>query len=431
MQSVCCPFLFQRSSLRIVILAINYAPEIIGCAVYTTDMAVRLAARGHDVTVIAAHPYYPEWTGRDGYPKARYRREVASGGVELVHCPHYIPANPSGLKRILHHASFAVTALPAVLRAVLSRRADVVFCVAPALLAAPTAWLGAKISHATSWLHIQDYEVEAAFATGLLKGSSRAGRVALAFENFILKRFDKVSSISGPMMAKLAQKGIPADRQYELRNWADLSQVRPLDGPSPLKAELGITEPHVVLYSGNIANKQGLEIIPAAARILAHRSDLTFVISGAGSYLEELKRLSAGLSNIRFYPLQPRDRLGDLVGMADIHLLPQMAGAADLVLPSKLTNMLASGRPVIATAAPGTALAEEVAGCGAVTEPGNATALAASIKTLLDDPDLRQRYGAAARQRALQRWDGNAILDRLEQHMLATGRKSARKSASS
>ena len=108
------------------------------------------------------------------------------------------------------------------------------------------------------------------------------------------------------------------------------------------------------------------------------------------------------------------ERLSDLVGMADVHLLPQIKGAADLVLPSKLTNMLASGRPVIATADPDTALADEVRGAGLVVPPGDVVAAAQALTRLLDDPALRTELGAEARRRAEERWDMGAILGRLQ-----------------
>ena len=72
------------------------------------------------------------------------------------------------------------------------------------------------------------------------------------------------------------------------------------------------------------------------------------------------------LPNVRFLDLQPNDRLNDLLGLADIHLLPQRSGAADLVMPSKLTGMLASGRAILATASPETQLSYALEGCGSV-----------------------------------------------------------------
>lgn len=409
--------------MRILILGINYAPEIISTAVYTTGLAEHLADEGHRVEVISALPYYPAWRVFEGWRGLHWKRETPRLNLTVTHCPLYVPARPSGAKRILHHASFALSALPVAIAAALRRRPDLVFVAAPSMVSAPVGWCAAKLCGAKTWLHIQDFEVEAAFATGLLKAESRIGRTAKGFEAWVLNRCDKISSISAPMVAKLREKGVAQARVFEFRNWANLSRVTPRETPSPLRADLGIETPHVALYSGNLANKQGLEILPEMARLLAHRRDLTFVVCGDGPMRETLVASAQGLSNIRFFPLQPVEKLGDLMTMADVHLLPQIAAAADLVLPSKLTNMLASGRPVLATADPQTALGAEVEGAGILVPPGDHAAAARALEVLLDDPDLRARLGREARKRALERWDMGAILSRLQEEFRAVTRK--------
>ena len=169
----------------------------------------------------------------------------------------------------------------------------------------------------------------------------------------------------------------------------------------------------MALYSGNIARKQGIEILIDAARLLAHRDDIMFVICGEGPNRAALAERAAGLGNVQLHDLQPAERMGAMLAMADLHLLPQIAGAADLVLPSKLTNMLASGRPVVATTEAGTGLYAEVDGCGLVVDPGDAAGLARAIEQLADDPALRAELGQAAAERAVERWQQPAILARL------------------
>jgi colanic acid biosynthesis glycosyl transferase WcaI len=264
-------------------------------------------------------------------------------------------------------------------------------------------------------LHLQDFEVEAALATGLMK-SGTAARMARWFEDRVLKSFHTVSSISPHMCLRLVEKGLDATRVVEFRNWADIDAVVPMPHPSRYREEWGITTPHVALYSGNIANKQGLETIVEVARRLASRPDLTFVICGEGPNASELRRRSEGLGNVRFFGLQPRERLGDLLNLATIHILPQIAEAADLVLPSKLTNMLASGRPVVAMARAGTGLAREVEGAGLLVQPGDAIELAGAIERLMDDPALHATLSGAARRRAVDRWSSKAILGNIERH---------------
>lgn len=394
--------------MKVLVLGLNYAPEHVGIAVYTTGMAEMLAAKGYAVQVVAGQPYYPAWRIMDGHEAYAYSRGVENG-VDVTRVPHYIPRKPTGAKRLLHYASFLfMSSFPVLFRA-LTWRPDVVLTVAPSLMAAPLARVAAGLCGARSWLHIQDFEVEAAFATGLMADEGRVARLARWFERQVLTRFDTVSAISPQMCAKLFQKGVSQDRIVEFRNWANIDAVKPLKEASPYREEWGIETPHVALYSGNIANKQGIEIVLDAARLLTHRGDLTFVVCGEGPNRANLEAQAKGLGNIRFYDLQPKERLEDLLGLATVHLLPQLATAADLVLPSKLTNMLASGRPVVATAAPGTGLSQEVEGCGLVTPPGDAAAFAAGIESMLDDPSGHAFFCRAARERAENRWSAATV----------------------
>lgn len=395
--------------MRILVISLNYAPEFIGIAPYSTGMVEALTAAGHQVEVISGKPYYPQWRVLDGYRGFGYRRSV-EGGARITRCPIYVPARPSGVRRIAHHASFVAAAAAPALTAARRLRPDIVLTVAPSLLCAPLARRVAQVAGGRSWLHVQDFEVEAAIATGLLSPSSPVARAAIGFQTGAIADFDAYSSISPQMCDKLIALGAPPKRVYEFRNFSDLDAIRPLAGPSPYRAEWGIAATKVALYSGNIARKQGIAIIIDVAERLRDRSDIAFVICGDGPYRAELAQAAAHLPSVHFRPLQPFERLTDLLGLATVHLLPQLAGAADLVLPSKLTNMLASGRPVVATADTGTGLANEVEGCGIVVPPGDAAAMAEAIRVLADDPARAAATGDAARRRAEERWSREAIL---------------------
>lgn len=411
-----CPMSRSRR-LKILIVGLNYAPEMVGIAVYTSGLAEALVRRGHIVEVVAGKPYYPSWSVPEAF-LGGWQRKSVENGVALTRVAHYVPKHPSGAKRLLHHFTFALSSLVPALFAARRLRPDIVLTVAPSLIAAPVAKLAAAISGAKCWLHIQDFEVEAAMATGLISKNNASARAARWFELKVLSLFDRVSSISPAMCRKLIEKGVSSVHVTEFRNWADVAAIRPLQTMSPYRAAWGINVPHVVLYSGNIANKQGIEIVVAAARRLQHRKDLMFVVCGEGPNRANLEAQAADLDSVQFRDLQPTERLGDLLGMASVHLLPQLAGAADLVLPSKLTNMLASGRPVVATAHAGTGLAGEVEGCGLIVAPGDDAAFAAAIERLIDDSTARIRLGAAARRRAEERWEREAIISGLERCML-------------
>jgi colanic acid biosynthesis glycosyl transferase WcaI len=209
---------------------------------------------------------------------------------------------------------------------------------------------------------------------------------------------------------------VAADKQVHFPNWIDLDTVRPLTAPSSYRAELGIPADAVVaLYSGNMGGKQGLA---EAARLLADEAGLQFVFCGNGAGKAELVRLTQGLPNVRFLDLQPMARLNDLLGLADIHLLPQRADAADLVMPSKLTGMLASGRAVVATAHADTELGRVLSSCGVLVTPGDAVGFAAAIGNLARDPLRRQELGPAGRGHAELNLGIDRILSRFEKVLL-------------
>lgn len=401
--------------VKILVYSSNFAPEPTGIGKYSGEMAAWLVAQGHEVRVVAAPPYYPTWKLGKDYAWPPYRREQWKG-VEVWRAPLWVPRKPGGLTRVLHLLTFALSSLPVILWQILWRP-DVVMTIAPAMVCAPAGCLVARLSGAKSWLHMQDFEVDVAFQMGLLKGRWLQN-VVLRVERWLLRRFDVVSSISERMLGRLRQKGVTEERIRFFPNWVDVAHVQPLAEPSNYRAELGVeSDTKIVLFSGTLGGKQGLMVIPDAARSLVHRKDVLFVICGDGVMKPQLETASRGLANIRFLPLQPFDRLGQLLGLADIHLLPQSPEAADLVLPSKLSGMLSSGRPVIATCREGTEIAHVVSRCGLIVPPEDCVALASAIEQLADDIATRKFLGARARQYAEENLARDAVLGRVVSQM--------------
>ncbi len=403
--------------MKILLYSVNFAPEPVGIGKYSGEMAAWLVAQGHDVRVVCAPPYYPDWKLDKAYRPGLYYRENWQG-VEVLRAPLWVPRNPGGLKRILHLLSFAVSSLPLMLSQCVWRP-DVVFTVAPALICAPTGYVVAKLCNAKSWLHIQDFEVDVAFKMGLLKGQ-RLKTMALNMERWLMGRFDMLSSISGNMIKQLLAKGRTRENTFLFPNWVDIDHVTPLKTVSSYRAEMGIApEATVAMFSGTLGGKQGLIVIPEAAKLLLHRKDIVLVICGNGAFKPLLQSMAEHLPNLKLLPLQPFARLGDLLGMADIHLLPQSQDAEDLVLPSKMSGMLASGRPVIATCRMDTEIASVVGECGLLVEPGNSAALAQAIEKLADHPELRLQLGINARHYAETHVASDSVLSRLEEELEA------------
>lgn len=405
--------------MRILLVGINYAPDLIGVAKYNTELCESLIDEGHEVRVITAPPYYPAWKITTDF-SASYFRSTDINGVRVTRTPIYVPAQPSGGKRLVHHASFALSSVLPVVKEALSWRPDIMLSAAPSLMSAAFVSFVARRIGAKSWLHVQDFEVDAAFDLGLLQ-NEKLRRVMLKAEAAILRSFDKVSSISPQMVDRLRGKRLAAERTTEVRNWIDTSAIYPASRLTKYRRDLGIPDTAIVgLYSGTMSNKQGLDLaIDAAAALEVSRPNIHFILAGEGPHKAKLVEMAGGRSRVHFLGLQPKESFNELMASADFHLIPQKAEAADLVLPSKLGAVLASGRPVIAMASRGTGLAIEVEGAGLVVPPGDSRALAAAIGRLSEDQVLCEKLGAEGRRRSVERWDRRTIVRRWVEDMAA------------
>lgn len=411
------------SAMKIVLVSMNFSPELTGVGKYSGEMADGLIARGHEVSVVCAPPYYPTWTVAPGYSDSAYHVERPKPGLTIYRCPIWIPKRLGGLTRLLHLASFALSSMPVVFKLV-GWQPRVVLAVAPGFFCAPAAWLAARLAGAKAWLHIQDFEIDAAFELGMLK-QPWLRSLAQRAERTMLRRFDAVSTISSRMMRLLAAKGVPMQKTELLPNWVDASALASTDGAAlALRQSLGLAPEQVVcLFSGTLNRKQGLGVLIDAARLLQGDPRIAIVICGNGEMRAALETAAQGLPNVRFLDLMPAAQLGALLHMADVHLLPQLRGAADLVMPSKLGGMLASGRPVIAAAAPGTEISAVAVGCGLLVEPECAEDFAQAMTTLASDAERRQRLGAAGRSYAERALDAQRIFDRLDVSLTALERQ--------
>ncbi len=378
--------------MKILVYGINYSPELTGIGKYTGEMVEWMARQGHEVRVITAPPYYPEWQVGKHYSSWRYRRE--EGAATVWRCPLYVPKQPSTLKRLIHLGSFALSSF-FPLMAQRRWKPDRIIGVVPTLFCTPGMRLLGKLSGARTLLHIQDYEVDAMLGLGMAgKGKGgKVARLASAFERSGLHNVDYVSTISRSMMNKAQEKGVAAEKVIFFPNWSEVARFRdvaPAD-MAALRAQLGLAEAHkIVLYSGNIGEKQGLENVIDAAAALSDKP-WQFVIVGQGGGKARLEKMARerGLQNIQFFPLQSYDALPALLKMADCHLVVQKRGAADAVLPSKLTNILAVGGNAVITAEAHTELGQlctSLPGIAVCVEPESVPALVAGIEQALTMP---------------------------------------------
>ncbi|MFL0807737.1 MAG: glycosyltransferase WbuB [Oceanobacter sp.] len=400
--------------MNIVIYSLNYSPELTGVGKYNGEMAPWLVGQGYNVDVITAPPYYPEWKVHRGYTGSSYSSGQVDG-VTVHRCPLYVPKTPSTVKRLLHLISFSWSSAWRLF-SLWKKKPDVVFVLEPTLFCVPFALLFCKLRGSKAILHIQDYEVDAMLGLGMAGNSSgRISRMAYAVESWLMRRFDKVSSISFSMLDKAQNKGVEESRLLFFPNWSDTLSVHPEVDGKAMRRKWGVGEgDKVVLYAGNIGAKQGLELVIDAAERFKDRTNVKFFLVGSGAYVSNLVRLSCdrSLTNVEFKPLQAWKDVPAMLSMADVHLVVQRKGAADAVLPSKLTNILSSGGYGVVTAEAHTELGqlvEEYPGIYTCVEPENLDAFCAGLEKELD---RAQGINTVARGYAEQNLNKEAILQR-------------------
>lgn len=382
-------------SKRILLIGYNFYPEPTGIGKYSGEMIDWFYKHGYECAVITSYPYYPYWKVQEPYRKNRFWYSVekindanSGGKLQVFRCPQYVPSRPSGLKRILLDLSFFISAFFPLIALLTKKKYDVVVTVAPSFQIGFLGVLYRRLKKAKHVYHIQDMQIEAARdlnmikSEGLIKGLFKA-------EKFIFDHTDVVSSISEGMVRKIAEKA--QKDVYTFPNWTDTNQFFPVRNRSGIKTDFGYLETDkIVLYSGSIGEKQGLEAIINAANNLRKHHSIKFVICGSGPYKQVLQNLAneLKLDNLNFMPIQPFEKFNQFLNLADVHLIIQKSGASDLVMPSKLTTILSVGGLALITANPGTGLHTLVNShdIGIVVDSENQKALDDGIlKAVLED----------------------------------------------
>lgn len=379
---------------RILLISYNFTPEPTGIGKYNGEMIDWLVKEGYDCTVITSYPYYPFWKVQEPYYKNRFRftketkENIPGGGRLTIHrCPMYVPLKPSGLKRILLDFSFFIAAAFKLLLLISKTKFDFVVTIAPAFQVGLLGVLYKKLSKARLVYHIQDLQIEAARDLGILK-SKMIINALFKLERYIFEHSDVISSISEGMVDRVREKA--KKEVYLFPNWTDNKVFFPLENKEELKREFGFKNTDkVILYSGAIGEKQGLESILYAADEMKQSKEYKFVICGSGPYKEKLQTIAQDLrlSNVVFFPLQPFEKFNKFLNMADVHLVIQKANASDLVMPSKLTTILAVGGLALITANKGAGLHTLVKKytMGVLVDAENQKALNVGIKRIFTE----------------------------------------------
>jgi len=367
---------------RILVLGINCLPELTGIGKYTGEMISWLAENGHETTMITGFPYYPNWKVQEPYKGNNYKKENMFGGkLTLYRCPLYVPENPSGLKRLIHESIFFISAGFVVFKMLFKPKQDIIFAVAPPFHLAILALFYRFFRGGRIVYHVQDLQIEAAKELKMLRYKWMFD-ILFSIEFFILRKMNFISTISDGMIVRVSKK--IKKRVMFFPNWVDTESFHPLPERNLLKVKWGYdADDTLVLYSGSIGEKQGLDSLIRIADQLQVHPKIKFLICGTGPYKQELIKMAEAknLSNLSFLPLQGFDVFNEFLNMADVHLVLQKANASDLVMPSKLTTILSVGGLALVTANEGTTLHNVIKAheMGVVIDAEDEVALAEAI----------------------------------------------------
>jgi colanic acid biosynthesis glycosyl transferase WcaI len=406
--------------MRILLLGINYWPEVTGIAPFNTRRCEYLAGRGHGVTICTGFPYYPQWRKPREW-RGRLWAHERRNGVNILRSWLYVPHRVTSALRILHEGSFVASALA---RAVGTRRPDLFMVISPPLALGLAAAFLSRIWSAPYIFHVEDLQPDAAADLAML-GNGSFMKLLYWIERFAYRRAALVSTLNEAMRTRIVDKGIPERKVVVFSHWSDPSLFRiPIaGGGAEFRRAFGLEGRFLVVHSGNMGVKQGLDVILGAAARSTGDPEITYLLVGDGAARQGLQdRASAqGLSNIRFLPVQPQQMFFDLLAAADLTLVTEQCTATNIAFPSKMETLMSAGRPILASLNAGGEAARVVthSGAGEVVAAGDSSQLHGAILRLKSDPDRRRLMGERGRAYAGRHWDADRILPETEAALVA------------
>jgi glycosyltransferase involved in cell wall biosynthesis len=402
-----------------------FHPDLSATSEMLSDLAFALSELGMSVTIITSRLRY-----EDG--KALYSPSEIIRGVQI----HRVWTSQFGrfllLGRSLDYLSFFSAAGWRLWR--LARAGDVVVAKTDPPLLSVMAAAVAKLKSARLVNWLQDIFPEVAEALNFGGGPARAAfRLMRPLRNWSLRAADINVVVGEGMAERLRGLGIDGQNIRIIQNWSDGSLVLPIEPKTNGLRTRWIPKSHFAVgYAGNLGRAHDVATIIEAMTLLgraakSQEDDLArrimFVFVGGGALRAKLERevLKRGITNVRLHPYQPRERLAETLGSADVHLVSLNPRLEGLIAPSKFYGIAAAGRPTLFIGAANGEIARliEEFECGFTINPGDGKGLADRILQLAQDPQLCAALGARARTAFEKHWDKRRAVEKWDEVLKA------------
>jgi glycosyltransferase involved in cell wall biosynthesis len=406
--------------MKIIFVNRYYAPDHAATSQMLTDLATALASE-FQVHVVTSRQRYDDPAA--SLPRYELNHLVS---IDRVYATTFGRASLPG--RALDYISFYVSAALRLLH--LARRGDVIVAKTdPPLISVPAGWVARlRGAHLVNWL--QDVFPEVAGQLGLSIGDGAIGSTLRGFRNASLRRAAVNIALGTQMADRVAAAGVPRERIHVIHNWADGTALQPMtDAANPLRSEWMLADKFVIGYSGNFGRVHEFHTMVGAAQELKANPEIVFLLIGAGAQITmlEIAARDQGLTNFVFKPYQPRSRLSQSLGAADVHVVTLRPELEGLVVPSKYYGIAAVGRPTIFIGDTNGEIATIIGETesGLCVAQGDVKGLADAIVMLRGDPKLREQMGRNARRAFELRFEKSIAVAAWRSLLQAVEQKSA------
>jgi glycosyltransferase involved in cell wall biosynthesis len=380
--------------LRILFLTQYYPPETGAAQNRIGNLTRRLAALGHNISVLTAFPSYPAGRIFDGY-RGKAIMESMEGSVRVIRVWCFATKSKRFVPRIINYFSFVVTSL--VLAVWKLGKQDFIIVESPPLFLGISGIILSRIEKARLIMNISDLWPESAVALGII-GDGVLLRWLTKFEEYLYRRSELITAQTNGIAENIARR-MEHKKVVFLPNGISpeeiLSEQAKRAARLEVRQRLGLQADFIVGYTGLHGLAQSLHTVLESAQRLTSEPSILFAFIGDGPEKERLEALARelGLHNVRFCPSQPAAEMGKIFAALDVAIIPlRRHPLFQGALPSKLFEAMGAGLPVIFSGEGEAGELVQRAQAGICVEPENAEALASAILTLFRSPELRQTY---------------------------------------